>query len=168
MSTLTKAVSFFQNITPYWLEEASIKEISQLPPEKLYELQNDIKKEIGIHEARLAALLEGVALKYSQEFVNERKAKGGDFGLVRVEHLGYQAEQTIPKNVSWDQDGMKVIEMELEEQWDEDPTEYIETKRTVQEKKYSAWPTAIKKLFQPARTTKPGKVKIEIKRKESE
>ena len=161
-------VSLFQNVTAYWLDEATTNEVAQLPTEKMAELQDEIKAEIKKHERRLVALLDGVSLKFSADFVKERKAKDGDFGLVRVEHQGYAIEQTVPKNVKWDQLKLATIELQIKSEWKSNPTDYIETERKVQEKKYGAWPTEIKKLFEPARTTKPGKTKIEIKRKESE
>lgn len=162
-----QTVSLFQNVTAYWLDEATGREVAQLPTEKMAELQDEIKAEIKKQQQRLDKLLDGVSLKFSADFVKERKAKDGDFGLVRVEHQGYEIEQTVPKRVSWDQLQLLNIEIKIKNDWKSNSAEYIKTERSVEEKKYSAWPTEIKKLFEPARTTKPGKVKIEIKRKES-
>lgn len=138
------------------LRELSIKTINRLSDDIVIAMA-----ELSQHKAQLQLVIED---RYGDDFNHARKAK--EFGLVRVEDGDYVVEQTVPKLVSWDQDLMVGIENKLTSEWDEDPTEYIETKRTVQEKKFSAWPTAIKKLFQPARTTKPGKAKVEIKRKE--
>lgn len=48
------------------------------------------------------------------------------------------------------------------ESWDEDPAEYVKTELSVSERAYGAWPAPIRKLFEPARCAKPGKVKIII------
>jgi hypothetical protein len=39
----------------------------------------------------------------------------------------------------------------------DDPAEYVETTFRVSERKYAAWPTAIREGFEAARTVKPGK-----------
>ena len=39
----------------------------------------------------------------------------------------------------------------------DDPSEYVESTFRVSERKYAAWPTAIREGFEVARTVKPGK-----------
>lgn len=39
----------------------------------------------------------------------------------------------------------------------DDPEEFIETSYRVPERKYAAWPAAIREGFEAARTVKPGK-----------
>ena len=43
-----------------------------------------------------------------------------------------------------------------------DPAEYVETIFRVSERKYAAWPEAIRQGFEPARTVRPGALKIEL------
>jgi hypothetical protein len=69
---------------------------------------------------------------------------------------------TVPKKVSWDQDVLKAAVKTLRDEWAEDPDEYVETKLSVPEGRYNAWPASIKSLFDPARTLDVGKPKYEI------
>jgi hypothetical protein len=49
----------------------------------------------------------------------------------------------------------------------EDPTEFIDTKLSVSERKYSALPEAWRKGFEPARTVKVGALKVTIEPNEA-
>jgi hypothetical protein len=75
---------------------------------------------------------------------------------------------TVPKNVSWDAGQLAAAIAKLETEWGENPADYVETKITVAESKYKAWPPAIRDLFTPARTVKAGKPKFTIAAKERE
>jgi hypothetical protein len=44
----------------------------------------------------------------------------------------------------------------------QDPSEFIDTKLTVSERKYSALPEAWRKGFEPARTVKVGTLKVTL------
>ena len=73
----------------------------------------------------------------------------------------YDIKITVPKNVSWEQDKMRAA-VETIKGWGEDPAEYVDTKITVSERAYDAWPSAIRDLFEPARTVKQGKPKFDL------
>jgi len=74
---------------------------------------------------------------------------------------------TVPKNVSW-APGQLAVAIEGLKSWGEDPADYVDTKITVAESKYKAWPPAIRDLFTPARTVKAGKPKFTVAAKERE
>jgi hypothetical protein len=82
---------------------------------------------------------------------------GSDLGTTRIEDGHYDVVVTTPKKVKWDADLVEEIETLLRDQWQEDPSDYIVTKRTVEENKYKAWPKTIQELFNPARTVSAGK-----------
>ena len=44
----------------------------------------------------------------------------------------------------------------------DDPAQYVDIAFKVPERKYAAWPDAIRAGFEPARTVRPGTLKIEI------
>lgn len=69
---------------------------------------------------------------------------------------------TVGKNVSWDQDELDRVTTHIREQWGSNPADYINTKMTVSETAYNAWPSEIRDLFTPARTVKPGSPKVEF------
>ena len=62
----------------------------------------------------------------------------------------------LPKKVDWDQATLGQMVARIRAAGD-DPAEYVETIFRVSERKYGAWPTAIREGFEAARTVKPGK-----------
>ena len=73
----------------------------------------------------------------------------------------YEIKVIVPKRVDYDQ-GRLASAVETIKGWGEDPADYVETKLSVAESKFKAWPPAIRDLFEPARTVKAGKPKFEI------
>lgn len=69
---------------------------------------------------------------------------------------GYRVTINVPKRVEWDQAALASAVEKLRGMGEE-PTEYVEHKLSVQERKYQAWPAALRDLFDPARTEKQGK-----------
>lgn len=63
--------------------------------------------------------------------------------------------------MSWDQAKLASA-VETIRGWGEDPASYVETKLSVSDISYKVWPPAIRYLFTPARTVKPGKAKFEM------
>ena len=62
----------------------------------------------------------------------------------------------LPKRVDWDQVRLGEIIARIRAAGD-DPDEFVETTFRVSERKYAAWPTAIREGFEAARTVRPGK-----------
>ena len=62
----------------------------------------------------------------------------------------------LPKKVDWDQAELGQMVARIRAAGD-DPDEYVETTFRVSERKYAAWPAAIRDGFEAARTVKPGK-----------
>ncbi len=85
-----------------------------------------------------------------------------DQGSTTVNQDGYKITVTIPMRTTWDEAKLKEIATNIKQHGD-DPEQYIDFKPQVSEKAYKAWPEQIQKVFEPARTIKPGKRKIEIK-----
>lgn len=73
----------------------------------------------------------------------------------------YDIKITLPKRVEWSQPELAKA-IDTIKGWGEDPAEYVETTIKVQERKFDAWPSAIRDLFEPARTVKTGKPKFEV------
>lgn len=85
-----------------------------------------------------------------------------DPGTSNVKFADGTIKVTVPKKVSWDQDILKAAIKTLRDEWAENPDEYVETKLSVPESRYNAWPASIKSLFDPARTLDVGRPKYEI------
>jgi hypothetical protein len=73
----------------------------------------------------------------------------------------YDIKVTLPKRVDWSQPALAAA-VETIKGWGEDPAEYVDTKISVSERKYDAWPSAIRDLFEPARTVKTGKPQFAV------
>jgi hypothetical protein len=92
-----------------------------------------------------------------------------DLGTQRIAAGAFEVKVEVPKTVSWDQSGLEAAIATIRDQWEEDPAEYVtvETKTAIKvsEAAYKAWPTLIRKLFEPHRTVKAGTPKMTIEPK---
>lgn len=139
----------------------TIKDLIDQPPGVLdalpVEVLANLNRQAEAHFAaasRMIAVLHGV--------MTRRYAAGlNDTGTHHRHDGGYEIKVTVPKSVAWDQDELAHA-VETIRSWGEDPADYVDTKLSVSEAKYKAWPPAIRDLFAPARTVKAGKPKFEI------
>lgn len=139
-------------------------EISRLPVEQLALLLDDLAEE----KARIKRIddwLNGALnLRYGDRAQALRRAQGKDAGAVRVEEEdGFVAVCDLPKKVEYDQDKLRVA-VETVRSWGSDPAEYVATEIKVSETRYGAWPSEIRKVFEPARTVKTGKPTFRIEK----
>lgn len=93
-------------------------------------------------------------------------AAGKDFGTIRIAEAGFEVIVDTPKRVEWDQDELQAAGDRISAAGD-NPREYIETKLSVDERKFTAWPEHIRKVFEAARLLKPGSRTIKLVRKEA-
>ena len=91
-----------------------------------------------------------------------RLREGKDTGVINLEIDGVPIKQDVPKTVDWDQSKLAGIVDTIRKAGD-DPSQYVQVKYSVPETNFKAWPDAIRKVFAPARTVKPGKPKVEFK-----
>lgn len=119
-------------------------------------------------------LIEREAKKWSDAMANMRgglfikfkkKLEVGTTGTQRFEDQDFDVVFNVPKNVSWDQDALAAAVVKLRDDWGEKPEEYVDTKLSISEAAWKAWPNAIKKLFADARTVKPGRMTVKIEHK---
>mgnify|MGYP000022236694 CR=1 FL=1 len=62
----------------------------------------------------------------------------------------------LPKKVTWDQDRLAAMATRIREAGD-DPTEYLEIAYRVPERRFGAWPDAMREGFAAARSETTGK-----------
>jgi hypothetical protein len=143
------------------------QEIAALPVELLAVLQREIDettKQIKTAKARLDGAL---IIRYSTRAEEFRQLSGNDTGTVRFDDGDFTVIADLPKRVSWDQ--KKLAEMvERIRAAGDDPAEYVDISFKVPERKYAAWPEGIRKGFEPARTVRPGSLKVELVSQEAE
>lgn len=127
--------------------------LDALPIEMLANLQAQADAHLA-DASQMVAILHGV--------LSRRYAAGlNDTGTHHRADGDYDITVTVPKRVEYDQDGLAEA-IETIRGWGENPADYVETKITVSESKYKAWPPAIRNLFEPARTVKAGKPAFKI------
>lgn len=92
-----------------------------------------------------------------------RQEAGKTTGTVRFEDDGFTVIADLPKRVEYDQPKLKEA-VEALRKWGENPDDYVGLEITVSETKYGAWPPAVRKLFEPARTLRTGKPSYKLER----
>ncbi|MGZ3216504.1 hypothetical protein [Paracoccus sp. T5] len=102
-----------------------------------------------------------ISLKYADRAQDTRQEAGKDTGTIRFEDDGVTVIAELPKRIDWDQALLAQIAENIASAG-EDPAEFIETKLSVSERKYSALPESWRKGFEPARTVRTGKPKFRL------
>ncbi|CAM5772594.1 hypothetical protein BMIN10S_03973 [Bosea minatitlanensis] len=133
-----------------------VGEIAVLPANVLAILQQDA--DAALKNAKtLKDWLDGaIALKFGERARQARATLGKDTGTVRFSDGAVIIVADLPKKVEWDQGRLAAL-VETIRASGEDPTQYIEIRLEVSERAYGAWPDAIRRAFEPARTLKTGK-----------
>lgn len=146
------------------MELQTIKEqppsvLDALPIEVLANLQEQAEAHFA-EASQMLAILHGVLVR--------RYANGlNDTGTHHRNDGGYDITITVPKRVEYEREGLDKA-VETIRSWGENPADYVETKVSVPESKYKAWPPVIRNLFEPARTVKAGKPTFKIARAKQE
>jgi len=137
------------------------QDIAALPVEMLAVLQHEIDefaKKIKAAKARFDGAL---TIRYATRAVKERQLHGKDTGTVRFDDGDYTIVADLPKRVIWDQAKLAAM-VEIIRQSKDDPAQYVDVAYKVPERKYNAWPTYLSRDFEPARTVRPGALKITL------
>jgi hypothetical protein len=147
--------------TPDDLPSLSAAEVAALPVELLAILQREIDERLKRDKAAKTHFDAGLAVRYATRATEERQAAGKDTGTVRFDDGDFTVVADLPKRVDWDQDRLADMAARIRDAGD-DPSEYVDLAYKVPERKYAAWPEAIRQGFEPARTVRPGTLKVEI------
>ncbi|ALI55997.1 hypothetical protein [Celeribacter marinus] len=136
-------------------------ELAQMPVELLASLQAELAyaaKQMKAANTRFNTSLE---VRYASRASEVRQACGKDTGTVRLVDGDYTIVADLPKRIDWSQEQLAQIAANIADSG-EDPAEFIDTKLTVSERKYSALPEAWRKGFEPARTVRVGTLKVTL------
>ena len=144
-----------------------VGEIAALPAEQLALLQEDA--EAALKDAKtLKDWLDGaISLRFGEQAKAARRDAGKDTGTVRLVENGVIVVAELPKRVEWDQAQLAAVVERIRAEGD-DPTEYVDIALKVPERKFDAWPSAIRATFEDARTVRTGKAvfKLSLAQKE--
>jgi hypothetical protein len=145
------------------LREMSADQVSSLAIEHLVILLEDVA-ELKADAKRLDDLLNiGLALGFGRRAAEMRKASGKDTGTVSLHAGEFVVRADSPKKVEWDQAKLREAENTIKS-WGEDPSQYITYTLSVPEGRYTAWPQAIRSVFEPARTVSTGRHSFKIEK----
>ncbi len=138
------------------LEGLALGDIAALPPEMLLDLQTTALAETARVKRLRDRLEAGIAQRYEAAAAAERAAQGKASGTVRVEDENVVIVADLPKKVTWDQDRLATMATRIREAGD-DPTQYLEIAYRVPERRFGAWPDAMREGFAAARSETTGK-----------
>ena len=141
--------------TPDDLPDLTVQDIAQLPVELLAILQHEIGARLKRDKAAKARLDGALNLRYATRAAEDRRAAGKDTGTVRFDDGDFTVIADLPKRVEWDQAQLAAM-VERIRAADDDPAQYVDVTIKVPERKYTAWPDAIRAGFEPARTVGSG------------
>lgn len=138
------------------IDRMEIGEIAALPAEELALLQGEAAA--ALDEAkRLKEWVDGaIALRFGEKAEIARRAEGKDTGTVRLEDGPVTIVADLPKRVEWDQARLAELVERIRESG-EDPADYVDVTFKVSERRYGAWPPALRETFEPARTVRTSK-----------
>ena len=149
------------------LPEIPAREIAALPADMLAALQFEAGEAFQHIKAIKARLDAALALKYGDLATEARRLAGKDTGTVRLKDGAITVVADLSKRVDWDQEKLGQMIERIRAAGD-DPAEYVEISFNVSERKYVAWPEAIRQGFEPARTVRKGQLGIQLLADEAE
>ncbi len=148
--------------TPDDLPGFDAAEIARLPVDLLAILEREVDERLKQAKAAKARLDGALTIRYATRAAEERQAVGKDTGTVRFDDGDFTVVADLPKRVEWDQGQLAAMVARIRAAGD-DPAQYVDITYRVPERKYAAWPEAIRKGFEPARTVGTGKPVFHLK-----
>ena len=136
-------------------------EIARLPIDLLARLQHDADERLSQAKFLKARLDGALETRFGAPAAEARQAHAKDTGTVRFDDGGFTIVADLPKRIDWDQERLATM-VEHIRAAGEDPAQYVDVAFKVPERKYAAWPDAIRTTFEPARTVRTGTLTIEI------
>jgi hypothetical protein len=134
----------------------------EMDTKNLFQHRNELKEKYDIAKKELALINEVLDAKHYNEARNELASQNKNFGTVIINtdsnHL--QMKVNVKKKVSWDQAGLMTT---LDTQMDaDDARHYGKISVTIEERKYTNAPPAIKALLEPHRTVEMASTTYEL------
>lgn len=146
------------------LRQMTVTEAASLPIDILHALVEDVAAQKADTKRLDDKLTDALSQRYSDKAAAYRLADGKDTGRISLPDGDFIVRADLPKKVTWDQAKLaSAVEVVLA--WGESPGDYITTKLDVSETKFNAWPTTIRRVFEPARTVGVGKATFSIERR---
>jgi hypothetical protein len=145
------------------LREMTAEQVAILPVDQIAALLEDVADQKASLKHCDDLLNGALNYRYAEQAALMREAAGKNTGTVSVADGDFVIRADLPKKVEWDQ--AKLAEaVEAIRSWNEKPEDYVAIEVKVAESRYTAWPPAIQKLFEPARTVAAGRPTFKVER----
>jgi hypothetical protein len=141
----------FMQIPLNFLDEASAREVSNIPIQGLQALAARLKEAIETQDRRRKVLNEAMRLRFEDTARAKLNQEGKDTGTVRFQEGNTTVIANFRKRVDWEQEELARILAEHPEYKPE-----VKCALSLEERKYNNWPLSIQKIFEPARSVKSG------------
>lgn len=141
--------------------------LAGLPLDAIDALLIECDAENKIISAAKRAIVACLEDRYAAQIAGAYDAQHKDFGTVHVFDGDFDIEVNTPKRTEWDQAALAAKAAEITAAGD-DPSEYVKTTYSVDERAFTGWPAHIRAAFEPARTLKPGPRTFKVTRAKRE
>lgn len=138
------------------LRDMTHEQATALPIDQLAMLLEDLAEQKASLKLCEDMLHGALNFRYAMRAAIARDAAGKNTGTVSIEDGDFVIRADLPKKVEWDQAKLAQA-IEAIESWGEEPSYYVTIEVKVAESRYTAWPPAIRAVFEPARTVGTGK-----------
>jgi len=138
------------------LGQLPLAELHLLPLPKLQQILHQVESVKSSLRHYDIVLQSALNQRFGERAQSLRQAAGKQTGTVRLVEAGFEIVADLPKRVEYDQLRLKDA-VDTLRGWGEQPEDYVSFEIKVAEARFNAWPPAIRKLFEPARTLKTGK-----------
>lgn len=132
-------------------------DIAGLPVEEIALLLEELDGQMDQIKRQKHRLDAALDLRYGAHASTARAKAGKATGIVRLADGDFVVIADLPKRVKWDQTRLAEAVEIIRRDWNDDPEQYVRSELKVAETAYGAWPSAIRRLFEPARTVETGK-----------
>ena len=150
-------------ISIHELPEQPVAQVAALGVEVLVDLLEQADAHLRRAKAIKESLDEAIAHRYGDRSALVRNQNQKPTGIIRFDDGPFVVIADLPKKPEWDQEKLATIIGQIRESG-ENPLDYVEVAYRVPESRYNAWPTSIRKFFEPARTLKVGKPTFKLER----
>jgi hypothetical protein len=140
------------------------EQVSGLPIDQFAMLLEDVAEQKAQTKRLDEKLSAALNLKYAKRAAELRREAGKDTGTVTIQEDGYIVRADLPKAVEWSEFGLREVERKLVEMG-EPVDEYIVTTPQGAGEGLSAWPSGLRKMFEPHRTVGTGKPTFKVERR---
>lgn len=142
--------------------DLSPRTISELPLENIHSLLRFVDRAKSELATLTTMVQRGLELRYAEQAQAQLLDNGQDTGTTHITDAGFDVKVEIGKAVKWDEKGLALLVQQIQESGG-NPAEYVQTKYSVSEAKFKAWPQNLKAPFEPLRTVTPRAPKFTLR-----